>query len=154
MTQRLEIREPRESEWGAIARLADVAVDHLTEAPTQEEWVRARRGFAGWRRHRVVVRDREVAGYGGIEHPGADPAGESVRLFVVTASTGSLEVAEQLYEWALGALEEASAGSVWMREYASDRPLLDFFAERGFTIGEPYDVSGTLLVNCSRSLGG
>jgi hypothetical protein len=150
----LELRDPRESDWEQIAQLADVAVSHLEGAPTQEEWVRNRRSFGGPRRHHVALVEGEVAGYAGIEASGAVLEGDAARLFLVTAWTGSLAAALALYDWALGEAVRVGVTSVWMREYASDRPLLDFFAARGFEMGKPYEVGGFQVVNVGFSLGG
>jgi len=150
----VELRDPQECDWQQIARLADVAVSHLEGAPTQEEWARNRRSFGGSRRHQVALVDGEVAGYAGIEASGAALEGDAARLFLVTAWTGPLDAALALYEWAMDEAARVGVTSVWMREYASDRPLLDFFSARSFEMSEPYEVGGVQVVNFGRTIDG
>jgi hypothetical protein len=153
MTGSLDVRSPTDHDWPAIDRLADVAVAHLEDAPRQQEWALARRRFEGWRQHWVAVRSDEVAGYCALERRRAERADE-YRLFLVTDWGGPLDAAELLYAGAMEELARIRATNVWLREYANDQPLIAFFERRGFTVGEPYEVDDTTLVNLTNDVPG
>lgn len=124
------LRPPREEDWTAILAVAGRSVAMVPGPPPQDEWLRARRSFAGERRHFVATgEDPDVVhGYGAIEATGQ---GE-YRLFVVAAPP-DLEVAgDALWRRALVELRALGARRVWMREYAEDEPLLAFARGRGF----------------------
>ena len=151
MSDELSLRAPAESDWPLISRLANVAVEHLEDVPTQEEWTDARQRFPGWQQHWVARRGEKVLGYGALERRDEEQEG-AYRLFVVTAWTGPLEAAVLLYERATEELAGLGATTVWLREYAHDRPLIEFFEERGFAVGEPYRIDGVAMVNLTKRL--
>jgi hypothetical protein len=79
----VSLRDPDEADWKVIAELADAAVAGVRDAPAQDEWVTARRAFAGERCHHVLEFDGQVVGYCAIELSEPE-AGRSFRIFVVT----------------------------------------------------------------------
>ncbi len=143
------VRPLVDGDWPAIAALANVAVDHVAEAPSQQEWSENRRRFTGCRRHHVAVRDGTVVGYGAIERAPRDLP-HSFRLFLALDWTNPVGVAGTLVEHLERDLLELEATTVWLREYASDRPFLDFLTQRGFTVSDPYELGGQHMVNLHR----
>lgn len=145
------LRAPAERDWPEILRLADTAVEHVPNAPHQIEWLEGRRGFEGVQRHFVAERGGTVVGYGAAERTASDPDG-TYRLFVVTDWSADLDVACLLYEKAVEELVELGARRAWLREYASDEPLIEFVKGRGFEIREEYDYGGKTLVTLTKDL--
>src|SRR5258708_7599463 len=132
--------EPLEGDWTAIGQLANEAVRHIPGAPQQAEWLRNRIGFRGARRHWVATSGTRIVGYGGLERGEGVPRNEC-RLFLVVAwsQPGASEIADQLlsrlrYDAALLLREDR----LWVREYASDEPLIQFLLARGFKIVDDY----------------
>ena len=137
-----------DSDWTAIANLADLAVNHVEAAPPQQAWVENRRRFQGQRRHYVLDRGGKVAGYGSIEETPADSPG-TYRMFLVLCWT---EVAAEAIADALLArlridMAQMDPAGVFFREYADDRPLIEFLLARGFQVARSYEYDGLQLVN-------
>ena len=145
------LRLPAENDWPEILKLADVAVENVPNAPHQVEWLEGRRCFEGVQRHFVAELRGTVVGYGAAERAADDPDG-TYRLFVVTDWNTGLDIACLLYERAMDELANLGARHAWLREYASDEPLIDFVRRRGFEIREEYDYAGKTLVTLTKSL--
>lgn len=145
----LVVRDPVDADWPRIAELADVAVEPVAGAPGQEEWVAARFGFEGPRRHHVALEADAVVGYGSVEARPTDDDGV-YRVFLVTDWVERIDVADALWDVIATDLDGLGARGAWLREYADDERLLAFFAERGFVVGAPYDHDGARLVNLRR----
>lgn len=143
------LRPAHDGDWAAIDALADVAVQHVAGAPSQHEWANNRRAFSGSRRHHVVVRRDDIVGYGGVERSAQDPPDE-FRMFVLVDWTKGDETARVILEQLESDLDDLDATRVWLREYAEDQPLIDFFADRGFSISAPYELDGLAIINLSR----
>ena len=133
--------------------MANAAVNHIAEAPLQSEWLGRRRAFNGIRSHFVAERDGEVVGYTALERATEDPEA-TFRLFVVVSWNTSLDVADLLFERALDELGQLGARNAWLREYASDQPLVAYFRSKGFDIRQEYEHDGQLLVTLAKDLGG
>jgi hypothetical protein len=125
------LRPVAESDWGAIARVADEAAPHATGG--NRAWLQARMGFdetVGTRRQYVAVDDGgAVRGYGAIEDAARDGR---YRVFVVTAPSLLEAAGEELLARLLGDLAELGATRAWMREEANDEALLSFARRHGF----------------------
>ena len=145
------MRTPAEDDWPMIAELADLAVEHVSGAPEQSEWVANRRAFRGEQMHLVGERCGVVAGYGGIERRPGDPAG-TYRIFVVTRWTHALDVADALYRRLEEELLRRKARTAWLREYAADTRVSDFVLERGFVVRERYELNGFEMVTLVKEL--
>jgi len=148
----LTFREPIERDWPAIARLADVAVEHVDGAPEQSAWVRARIDFEGERVHIVAERRGELVGYGAIEWRPGDPERQS-RCFIVLSSRRDIDVADELFNVLRLRAEGRGDERLWLREYAADERLIAFFESRGFEITRRYEHEGRALVTLSRAIG-
>lgn len=149
---RVSLRLPKDIDWPRISELANVAVAHVSEAPVQHEWLRHRLEFDGSRTHCVAEEDGEVVGYAAVERRSQEPEA-TFRIFIVTSWSESLEVAEVLYEWAAAELANLTARRAWLREYASDQPLISFLRSRGFEVAEEYAHEGQQLVTLVKDLG-
>jgi broad specificity phosphatase PhoE len=149
LVAQVELRPVGDGDWEAIDALADVAVGHLEGAPRQREWSTNRRRFRGSRRHQVAVRAGRVVGYGGIERSAEDPP-HAFRVFLVLDWSNPGVVAETLMEQLERDLADLHVTTAWLREYARDQPLLDYFAGRGFSISSPYEVGGEQIVTLQR----
>jgi N-acetylglutamate synthase-like GNAT family acetyltransferase len=101
----------------------------------------------------VAERDGEVVGYTALERSTEDPEA-TFRLFVVVSWNTSLDVADLLFERALDELRRLGARNAWLREYASDQPLVAYFRSKGFDIRQEYEHDGQLLVTLAKDLGG
>lgn len=122
----------RTTDWPAILRLANAAVEHVPGAGSQEAWLNNRRHFdlTTGVQHQCIVelQDSSLVGYGAVE---SDGTGE-FRLFLVTEPHHLTSVGERLYSYGLDVLRELRARTVWFTEYAADAPLLAFALDRGF----------------------
>lgn len=116
----------------------------------QSEWVANRRSFVGLRRHHVAVRGGSVVGYCGIEQQSTD-ASLSFRVFLVVDWAGPRDLPVCLYAQVESDLADLQASEAWLREYADDRALTDFFIERGY-VAESYRAGETEVVRLSRAL--
>jgi len=141
-------REPLNSDWKTIAALADLSVTHISGAPKQAGWVQKRLEFEGTRLHHVIESAGRVVGYGSIENPAGDNA-EGYRLFLVLEWTdkSAIAIAEELLARLREDVERLKITAVWVREYAEDRPFIDFLLSRGFDITKEYDYEGQALIN-------
>ena len=117
----------------------------------QHEWVNARKSFGGERRHHLLESDGDIIGYCAIELSDRD-AGRSFRAFVVTDWREGPDNAAILYQQVLDDLRTVGATHAWMREYASDAPLISFFRERGFGVGEPFERGSERFVILRKAL--
>ena len=133
--------------------MANAAVNHIAEAPLQSEWLGRRRAFNGIRSHFVAERDGEVVGYTALERATEDP-GATFRLFVVVSQDTSTDLTDLLFEKAADQLRRLGARHAWLREYASDQPLIAYFRSKGFDIRQQYEHDGQLLVTLVKDLGG
>lgn len=147
------MREPRDPDWPKILELANLAVDHVPGAPLQTQWLEHRRAFRGSRVHHVAECGGEVVGYAAIERGTGDPEA-TYRVFVVTNWAERLDVAERLWERVADELSNAGVRMAWLREYASDQPLIAFVRAKGFEIREEYEHDGELLVTLTREFSG
>lgn len=145
------LRPPEERDWPRILELAGLAVAHVSDAPPQTEWLERRRAFDGIQRDFVAERMGSVVGYAAVERGPADP-GATYRIFIVTDWASSLDVAALLYARVEEELVALGAQRAWLREYASDAPLVAFVRARGFEIREEYDHGGKTLVTLTRVL--
>ena len=102
------LRDVDDADWEAVARLADVAVAWLADAPSQHEWVKARMSFTGERRHHVLESGREIVGYCAIELSDRG-VGRTFRVFVVTDWSKGTDDAGVLYQQVLEDLRAVGA---------------------------------------------
>jgi N-acetylglutamate synthase-like GNAT family acetyltransferase len=124
------LRAAIEDDWPAILALADAALPWDTGG--NREWLENRKRFGGRRRHYVAEEEPsgQVAGYGAVEE-GPEPG--HFRLLVVMDPARLRDYfAAELYQQLTADLVEMEAHGAWVREYARDTPILDFFGERGF----------------------
>jgi len=144
----ITLRGPTPRDWDEIARLSDAAVSHIAEAPRQQEWLQCRRAFGGVRRHYVAVEDGILVGYGGIECSDPDRP-DAARLFLVLPwlQANSITVADTLLAQLRADSVALQVRRVWLREYCSDTPYLEFLSARGFEVVNVYEHCGTRLVN-------
>ena len=63
-------------------------------------------------------------------------------------------VTDQLFERAVDELGRLGARHAWLREYASDQPLIAYFRSKGFDIREEYEHDGQPLVTLAKNIGG
>ena len=147
----ITIRPPEQRDWPGIFELATTAVEHVTEAPAQNDWLRHRMAFPGRQTHFVAERYGKVVGYGAVERADEEPQA-TCRLFVVTAWRKGLEVAEELYAAALAELQKVGAQRAWLREYAGDELLIGFAQEKGFDVVQEYELDGMKLVTLAKDL--
>jgi GNAT superfamily N-acetyltransferase len=150
----VELREPREDDWPAILDLADRSVRAVAGAGAQEEWLHNRQRPSGPQRHFVAVEAGALVGYASIESP-SGRAERGVRLFVVAPPERLAEIGSLLYEQIESVLPELRAEEAWLVEYAGDRKLLAFLAERGFRETRRFRLEdGVECVVVSKRLGG
>ncbi len=149
----LVLRPPVGSDWAEIASLADVAVEHVADAPGQAEWVANRRAFRGEQMHLVGTLAGVVVGYCGLERKPGEPSGQ-YRIFVVTSWADTSDVAEELYRRLEDELMRRRAEVVWLREYAGDAKVLDFVQQRGFEVRERYELGGSEIITLTKELRG
>ena len=71
----------------------------------------------------------------------------------MTSWATNIEVAEVLYESASAELDALGAQRAWLREYASDRLLIEFVRSKGFEVTEEYARDGVQLVTLTKDLG-
>jgi len=124
----------------------------VSDAPAQTEWLEHRQAFEGVQRHFVAERGGVVVGYGAAERGPTDPDA-TYRLFVVTDWANDLDIAELLYARLAEELTRLGARRAWLREYASDEPLIAFVRSKGFTVREEYDYGGRALMTLAKALG-
>ena len=142
------LREPTTSDWIDIGRIADVSVSHVRNAPRQSDWVQKRLAFKGSRRHYVIEQGGIVVGYGSLEKRAEDPA-KAYRMFLVLSwnDSDSDVVADRLLSRLREDTGQLDTDHVWLREYAQDRPFVDFLLARGFEITKEYEYEGQKLLN-------
>jgi hypothetical protein len=127
----MELREPREEEWPAILALANLSVEAVAGAGSQEEWLHNRRRPSPLRRHFVAVETGTLVGYAAIESR-FDQVTRGFRLFLVAPPSRLAEIGSVLYRQIESLLGELGAAEAWFIEYASDQPFLAFLAGRRF----------------------
>jgi hypothetical protein len=129
---------PDDADWPAILELANAALPWDTSG--NQEWLANRRGFSGQRRHYLA---RETPSgpplaYGAIEE-GPEPG--LYRVFIVMAPARlHSPIATHLYEQLAADLAALHARGAWVREYARDTPILDFFGELGFVAANRFTL--------------
>lgn len=123
----------------------------MPAVPIQDEWLENRKAFDGQQQHFVAERGSSVVGYAAVERR-HDDAPATFRLFVVVDWRSDLAVAETLYDRASTELSRFGARRAWLREYASDRAVIDFAESRGFGIVQEYDREGERLVTLAKDL--
>lgn len=125
------VRPVKTEDYPAILQVADAAVPFDPQG--NRGWLRSRQAFdetVHARRHYVLEYDGQIVGYGGLEEQGGGP--HRYRLYVVTAPERLESVGRALFERLRQAAIPLGARTLWVREYARDEALLDFFGERGF----------------------
>lgn len=136
------LRRPRAEDWTSIRAAANAA---LPRAESQnEEWLEHRRAFDERRfvrRHYVAedARSGTVIAYGAIES-GSEPG--RFRLFLVMDPALLPTVGELMYSRLTEAARALGAEAVWVREFADDKPVLDFLRSKGLEERSRYDVPG------------
>jgi len=142
-------REPVEADWVQIGQLGDAAVEHIPGAPRQGAWVANRRTFSGTRRHLVLDDEGQIVGYGAIE---LNATSIEARLFLVLAwlRPESVVIARALYEQLRTEAANMKVDNVWMREFATDTPFIDFLIAHGFQVRREYEVDGMGIVELVR----
>jgi hypothetical protein len=147
----LQIRQPRDDDWQAIARLASDEVqegDH--SGGIDGDWIENRRSVECERKDAVLESNDSIVGYCAIERQYADRV-RSYRVFLVTDwSHVDPEVPDALLSHVEVLLVEVGAESAWMREVADDRELARFVTSRGFTVSAPYAFAGKQLVTFAK----
>lgn len=144
----LRLREPAESDWIDIGKVADISVSHVRSAPRQTDWLQKRLAFQGCRRHYVIEHDGIVVGYGSLEKRRADPT-EECRMFLALSwnDSSNIDVADGLLSRLREDMRRLDIAHVWLREYAEDHPFIDFLLARGFEITKEYEYEGQKLIN-------
>lgn len=144
----LTIRDPEAADWMAIASLADEAVLHVDGAPVQNIWVKNRLNFDGVRQHYVAEEEGRVVGYGSVERA-ATETNDGFRLFLVLRwlTPDSARIAAGLLERLRQDVGVLEIGHVWLREYAKDRPFIDFLTSHGFEVTKEYEHGGDAMIN-------
>ncbi|MDX1687471.1 MAG: GNAT family N-acetyltransferase [Candidatus Promineifilaceae bacterium] len=125
------VRPVKDEDYQAILEVADAAVPF--DPRGNRSWLRSRQAFddtAHSRRHYVLEEDGQIIGYGGLEQQGGGP--HRYRLYVVTAPERLEDAGSTLFERLRQAAIPVGARTLWVREYARDEGLLDFFRQRGF----------------------
>lgn len=126
----IKLRVPNDNDWPAILSVANAALPW--DAAGNQEWLENRQQFKGRRRHHVAEETPtgRGVGYGAVEE-GPEPG--YFRVFVVMAPERlQSETGVLIYERLVADLERLEARGAWVREYASDAPVLAFFGEHGF----------------------
>lgn len=127
----LKVRPVKAEDYEAILHVANAAVPF--DPHGNRTWLRSRQSFdesARTRRHYVLEEDEQIIGYGGLEEQGGGP--HRYRLYVVAPPERLDDVGRTLYERLRQAAIPFGARTLWVREYARDEALLDFFRQRGF----------------------
>jgi hypothetical protein len=148
------LRHPTQADWSAIAALADQSVAHIPEAPRQSEWVGNRQAFRGMRCH-YVVHDETLLAYGSFEQA-ADEGDGAARLFLVVdwRTEHAIPAAQLLLEQLRKDAATLALGKLWVREYALDRPFLDFLMGNDFHVTQTYERGGQRIVNLTTTVSG
>ena len=144
----IKIRYPEETDWITIARLADESVTHVSGAPSQGDWVQLRRQFEGVRRHCIAENEGRVVGYGCIEK-GNNNHTDEFRLFLVLRwlDKDSTRIAVELLKRLRQDEKQLGIEYLWVREYAEDRPFIEFLLSCDFEVTKEYEFGGHMLVN-------
>lgn len=127
----LNVRPVKAEDYQAILEVADAAVPFDPQG--NRSWLRSRQAFdetAHSRRHYVLEESDRIIGYGGLEQQGGGPF--RYRLYVVTLPERLEDAGNVLFERLRQAAIPFGARTLWVREYARDEALLDFFQQRGF----------------------
>ena len=153
MSAPVTLRSADVADWPEIGRLADRAVAHLADVPAQTEWLEARRAFTGTRRQHLAVCTDRVVGYGAVERQQVE-AGGHFRAFVVIdwRADSAIAIADVLLAQVEADLGALAATEVRLREYATDRPFIEFLLAHGFQCGSPYETHGVWVVTLRRTL--
>lgn len=125
------VRPVKAEDYQAILQVADAAVPFDPQG--NRSWLRARQAFdetAHSRRHYVLEHDGQIVGYGGLEEQGGGP--HRYRLYVVTDPQRLENAGRALFERLRQAAIPLGARTLWVREYARDEALLEFFQQRRF----------------------
>lgn len=142
----LMLRQPSQTDWSRIGRVADESVRHLSGVPQQVEWLHRRLAFKGQRAQHVAWNGGRLVGYGALERQDGALDGD-YRLFLVVpwSSKESIPIADAL----LGRLRSDAARfyarRVWLREYAHDAPFIAYLLSRGFELTNEYEHGGEKL---------
>jgi hypothetical protein len=144
----MNIRPLEPQDWKQVTWLASNEVQEGDHSLFGAVWARNRMDFSGRRVHAVVESEGRVVAYCSLEHDSADVW----RGFIVLDwSAEDTAVRESAFSELEKFAREKSARSVWMREIAEDKALLDFVKSKGFNITRAYRLDGVEMLNLEKS---
>ena len=136
----IRLRAPTGTDWPTILELADAALPW--DATGNREWLENRKRFDGRRQHYLAegAESGRAVAYGAVEE-GPEPG--FFRMFVVM-DPARLQgpAAAHLYEQLSSDLVAMEARGAWVREYARDSAILEFFLEEGFVEKNRFTIAG------------
>jgi N-acetylglutamate synthase-like GNAT family acetyltransferase len=128
------LREPRDDDWEAILKLAELSLAEMSTVPSQLEWLNNRKSFSpsdGIQQHIVATSNDRIVGYACIEHRDKADAGE-YRLFVVVAPSARTTLGTMLLAKLRERLLSLEARRARMVEYEADAHFVIFLETKGF----------------------
>jgi N-acetylglutamate synthase-like GNAT family acetyltransferase len=128
------LREPRDDDWTAILKLAELSLAEMPIVPSQLEWLNNRRTFSaveGIQQHFVAISSDRIVGYACIEHRDKADAGE-YRLFVVVAPSARATLGTTLLASLRERLLSVGARRARMVEYEADVGFISYLEKMGF----------------------
>lgn len=143
------LRAPRDDDWPAILRLAELSLSEMAAAPNQQEWLLNRRSFSpanGFQEHFVALTEDRVVGYAAVERRLQAADGE-YRLFVVVPPSERTTLGSSMLAMLRERMNALGARVAWMVEYQADAGFLSFLESKGFTKARSYHLDdGTAVV--------
>ena len=150
----VELREPLPEDWPAILTLANLSVQAIPGAGSQEEWLQNRQRPCPVRRHFVAIERPEVVGYAALESQ-VDQVENGFRLFLVTSPERLTQIGPSLERELEALLAKLGAAEAWFIEFGSDHRLLTFLVAHGFQEVQRFRLeSGLGCVVVSKRFGG
>ena len=127
-------RPPRDDDWPAILKLAELSLAEMPIAPSQHEWQRNRRSFTraeGFQEHFVATQDERIVGYACVERRISAVDG-GYRLFVVVEPPARASLGTVLLAKLRDRLIGLGARYAWFVEYEADTRFLSYLEAMGF----------------------
>jgi N-acetylglutamate synthase-like GNAT family acetyltransferase len=142
------LRAPREDDWPAILKLAELSLAEFPAAPRQAEWMRNRKSFSpsdGVQQHFVATSEKRVVGYACIERRNQAADGWW-RLFVVVEPSDRATFGTILLARLRECLISIGARHAWVMEFEADARFISFLEEKGFSKSKTLSVDGSAAV--------